>query len=201
MLGRLKNLFPSETLHGYEHPELIETIFQKTVAYQPTEPWPELGNAETVLDFGGACGIHYKRANHQTVKWAVVETPAMVERAKTLETYHLRFFTDIDDAASWLGNVDVMHSNGAIQYTNDPLATARKLVSVGSKRLLWYRLFFGEGGETQISSLQDNGPGRIAVARKKVAYDFMRISRADFVVAHNGYRVEAYGEDWFRFTR
>jgi putative methyltransferase (TIGR04325 family) len=201
MLGRLWNLLPSETLHGYEHPELVETIFQKTIAYRPTEPWPEMSNVETVLDFGGGCGLHYKQANHQTVRWAVVETPAMVGRAKSLETFHLKFFTDIDEAASWLGAIDIMHSNGAVQYTPDPLAIVRKLATLRARRLLWYRVFLGEGSETQLSRLQDNGPGKISVGRKKVAYPFKRISKTDFLDAHHGYRLEASGEDWFKFVR
>lgn len=48
--------------------------------------------------------------------WAVVETPAMTARASELATDRLRFFTDIDGAAEWLGYVDVMHSNCALQY-------------------------------------------------------------------------------------
>jgi putative methyltransferase (TIGR04325 family) len=201
MLGKLWDLLPSETLHGYENPELVETIFRKTIAYRPTKPWPEMESAGTVLDFGGGCGIHYKQANHQTVRWAVVETPAMVNRAKILETYHLKFFTDIDAATAWLGHIDAVHSNGAIQYTPEPLATVRKLASIGARRMLWFRLFLGEGTETQISRLQDNGPGHIEIARKKVAYDFTRVSRSDFLAAHEGYRVVAGGVDWFKFSR
>jgi putative methyltransferase (TIGR04325 family) len=201
MLGKLWNLLPSETLHGYEHPELIETIFRKTIAYKPIKPWPEMANANTVLDFGGGCGIHYKQANHQTVRWAVVETPAMVKRAKILETYHLKFFTDINEAASWLGPIDVMHSNGAVQYADDPLSTVVALCALKAQRMLWYRLFLGDGAEVQVSRLQDNGPGKLATPRKKVAYPFKRIQKSDFLSAHDGYRVVESGEDWFQFAR
>ena len=201
MLGRLLDLLPSETLRGYENPELVDTIFRKTMLFRPTGSWPEMSGASTVLDFGGGCGIHYKQANHPTLKWAVVETPAMVERAKELETDRLRFFTDIREAASWLGDIDVMHSNGAVQYVPEPLSTVRELAELRAKRMLWFRLFLGSGSETQVSRLDDNGPGHIDTARKKVAYDFTRISRAEFLAAHQGYHVEDYGEDWFKFVR
>lgn len=201
MLGKLWNLLPSETLHGYENPELVETVFRKTIAYRPNKPWPEMENASAVLDFGGGCGIHYKQANHQTVRWAVVETPAMVNRAKMLETYHLKFFTDINEAAAWLGPVDVMHSNGAVQYAPDPLCVVRKLCGLKAQRMLWSRLFLGDGADTQISRLQDNGPGKLMTPRKKVAYPFQRIPRADFIAAHEDYRLTDNGADWFNFTR
>jgi putative methyltransferase (TIGR04325 family) len=201
MLGRLMRLLPFETLRGYQNSELVDVVFRKTVAYQPTEPWPDIAGAKTVLDFGGACGRHYKDAMDPEIRWAVVETPAMVARAKALETDRLKFFTDIDSASSWLGSIDVMHSNGALQFAPDPISVVRKLCSLNASRMLWYRLFLGTGKETQVSMLGDNGPGRLDVARKKVTYEFTRISEPEFLSAHGAYRLEARGDDWFRFTR
>jgi putative methyltransferase (TIGR04325 family) len=100
---------PAETLDGYEHSELVDVIFRKTVAFAPRDMWPEMAGAATVLDFGGACGLHYKQAQSSSVRWAVVETPAMAERARALASDKLRFFTSISDAAAWLGPIDVMH--------------------------------------------------------------------------------------------
>jgi putative methyltransferase (TIGR04325 family) len=201
MLGKLWNLLPVETLRGYEHPELVEMIFKKTVAYVPTESWEEMRDASAVLDFGGGCGLHYKQACNPAVRWAVVETPAMVKRASALETDRLRFFSSIDEAASWLGDVEIAHSNGAVQYSPDPLSMVRQIVGLGAKKVLWYRLFLGEGRETQVSRLQDNGPGQLEAPRKKVAFDFTRMPREEFVKCHAGYRIEASGSDWFKFAR
>lgn len=201
MLGKLWNLWPSETLRGYENPELIETIFRKSVAYRPTAPWPEMVGVSSVLDFGGGAGLHYKQADNPSTRWAIVETPAMVTRAKELETCRLKFFTDINDAAAWLGHIDVMHSNGAIQYTPDPLSIVHRLCDLRADRMLWSRLLFGGGTTTQLSRLQDNGPGHMATARKKVACDATCISQNDFIAVHQGYRIEARGDDWFRFVR
>src|SRR5260370_29784385 len=95
---------PTETLEGYDEPDLVEVIFQKTRAYDPHGDWPEMVGFSSVLDFGGGCGLHYKLARRQSpdIRWAVVETPAMLERASELATEKLRFFTDISDAPKWL---------------------------------------------------------------------------------------------------
>src|SRR5436190_4381167 len=90
---------PAETLEGYEQPELVEIVFQKTKAYHPQNDWSEIAGASAVLDFGGGCGVHYKQARLPEVRWAVVETPAMAERARELATDRLRFFTSISEAA------------------------------------------------------------------------------------------------------
>lgn len=203
MLSRLLDLLPSETIEGYEHPDLVETVFRKTVVYEPTGSWPEISRARTVLDFGGGCGRHYKEAVREApnVEWAVVETPAMVLRARELETENLKFFTSIDAAAEWLGSIDIVHSNGAIQYTPAPVAVLRRLCELGAPRMLWYRLFFGEGGEAQTSRLRDNGPGALKVDRKNVVYQFTRIPRDTFVAAHQNYTVRAAGDDWFDFIK
>jgi putative methyltransferase (TIGR04325 family) len=204
MLGRILSLLPLKTLRGYENPELVETIFRKTVAYEPVEPWPEMEGVTSVLDFGGACGRHYKEARRQSplIRWAVVDTPAMVARARELETDHLKFFTEISSAADWLGTIEVVHSNGAIQYAPSPLAVVRELCSLRAGRMMWYRLLFGDGpGQIQISRLADNGPGKTKTALKKVAYQQTPIAENDFIAAHVEYSIEARGPDWFKFAR
>jgi hypothetical protein len=107
---------PRKVLEGYENDELVETIFRKTVAYEPAGDVPLIEGAKTVLDFGGGAGLHYKIACRHSpdIRWAVVETPAMVHRARELSTDRLMFFSDIGMAADWLGNVELMHSNAAI---------------------------------------------------------------------------------------
>ena len=64
-------------IEGYENDELVETIFRKTVAYEPTGDWPLVAGVKTVIDFGGGSGLHYKLARQQSpdIRWAVVETP------------------------------------------------------------------------------------------------------------------------------
>lgn len=202
MFDHLRKLFVTETIEGYEHPELVDVIYHKTRLYDPVfRKWPEFSGAQTVLDFGGGCGIHYKQAQSATVRWAIVETPAMIAKAVDIQTDLLRFFADVQDAASWLGSVDLMHSDGAVQYTPEPLATVRSLCGVGAKTLLWRRCAFSETPSrvNQISNLLDNGPGNLLRPDKKVSYKLTTIAEADFLAAHRDYKLVDRGKDWFRF--
>lgn len=202
MLTRLLRLLPAETLDGYENPELVEVIFQKTRAFRPTELWNE--TAKTVLDFGGGCGLHYKCAGPK-VRWAVVETPAMVKRARELATDQLQFFTSIRAAADWLSEVEMMHSNGALQYTPDPEAALRELCALRAETMLWRRVQLSPGGtmvSVQTSRLVDNGPGKLSGVRdKKIRYTETRIPEQTFLSCHAGYRLIDRGADSFRFVR
>lgn len=180
----------TEIVEGYEHPELVEVVFRKTVAYRPAATWSEA--AETVLDFGGGCGLHYKQAGSPAVRWAVVETPAMVARAQELETNRLRFFADIREAAAWLGAVDLMHSDGAVQYTADPMKTVRELCDLSAQIMLWKRVCLSEKPtlETQVSRLLLNGPGRGTWGKDKlIRYDMRTITQPDFMAAHHAYHL------------
>jgi hypothetical protein len=203
VFARLLRRHPRETLDGYEQPELIEVIFQKTKAYKPDGNWPEMAGVLSVLDLGGGCGIHYKQANLPDVRWAVVETPAMVERAKELATDRLQFFSSIADAADWLGPIDVMHSNGALQYAPDPEQKLRQLCELRAKKMLWYRLSLSTGAierEIQSSRLGDNGPGKLRVQEKTVTYERTKIPEPEFLAAHRDYELAERGVDWFRFV-
>ncbi|MBR0831516.1 hypothetical protein JQ596_39030 [Bradyrhizobium manausense] len=201
-------------IEGYEHRDLVEAIFRKTVAYEPAGDWPLIADTKTVLDFGGGAGLHYKVARQQTVdvRWAVVETPTMVRRASELATDRLRFFDSLKEAADWLGAVDLMHSNGAIQYVPNAIETFRGLCAAQPARMVWYRVPIGEADaepEVQTSYLSDNGPGSLGIAKDKlVKYTRRRISRQAFVAAHEGYRIVECGSDprergtqQFRFVR
>ncbi|WP_143199823.1 hypothetical protein [Bradyrhizobium sp. NAS80.1] len=188
-------------IEGYENEELVETIYRKTVAFQPEGSWPLVENVGSVLDFGGGSGIHYKLARHQSpdIRWAVVETPAMVRRASELSTSRLMFFTDIERAADWLGCIDLMHSNGAIQYVGDPVGTVRALCAARAAKMVWYRVPISDGSaseETQTSFLSNNGPGELAGGKDKlVKYTRRWISRDAFVAAHEGYSLSEHGSD------
>jgi putative methyltransferase (TIGR04325 family) len=197
---------PTETLDGYDEPELIEVIFRKTVAYKPQGSWPEMIGASSVLDFGGGCGLHYKLARCESpgVRWAVVEIPAMIQRATELATDNLRFFPDIASAAAWLGAVGVMHSNSALQYTPAPLETLRQLCALRATRMLWQRLALSNSSierELQTSLLGDNGPGSMPGLKEKIVrYVRTKIPEQTFLDAHKDYSLSDRGSDWFRFV-
>ncbi|MBR1086446.1 hypothetical protein JQ621_03050 [Bradyrhizobium manausense] len=201
-LQRLRRrLFPpQEVIEGYQNEQLIETIYQKTVAFQPAGDWPLVANLTAVLDFGGGAGIHYKLARQQSpaIRWAVVETPAMVRRASDLATNQLMFFDDIQKAANWLGSIDLMHSNGAIQYVDDAIETVKTLCAVRPAKMVWYRVPIGEvaRAEIQTSLLSNNGPGQLATGTdKRVKFKRHWIPGEAFVAAHQGYLLSESAAD------
>jgi hypothetical protein len=110
------------------------------------------------------------------------------------------------DAANWLGPIDVMHSNGALQYTSAPKQTLRQLCDLGAKRMLWQRMNLSQTKSertVQASNLIDNGPGKApaGVKNKTVKYPLTKIPESLFLDAHKGYQLEERGKDWFRFTQ
>ncbi|PIT04103.1 hypothetical protein TSA1_27510 [Bradyrhizobium nitroreducens] len=215
LIQRLRRrLFPPrEAIEGYESEELVDIIFRKTIAFQGEEDWPLVTGLRTVLDFGGGAGVHYKTAQRQLpdIRWAVVETPAMVRRAKKLSTDSLRFFEQIGEAADWLGDVDLVHSNGAIQYVPDPVETIRSLCAIAPRKLVWHRVPISDGEarrEVQTSYLSDNGPGQVSSPTEKlVRYKRTWIPEQAFIEAHEGYRMVErspdpgeHGTHQFRFV-
>lgn len=204
---------PKETIEGYENPELVDTIFQKTVNYKPDQHWPLVEGLSAVLDFGGGAGLHYKMARETSpnIRWAVIETPAMVQRAIELATDRLMFFERIEQAADWLGAVDLVHSNGAIQYVPDALATVRALCSVRPTLLAWYRVPLSEEARSEIqrSYLSDNGPAMLLTSNEKlVQYERHWIPEQAFIEAHKGFHIAERtpdpaerGTQHFKFAR
>jgi hypothetical protein len=196
---------PTETLEGYAEPDLIEVIFRKTRAYDPRGDWPEMAGVSSVLDFGGGCGVHYKLARRQSpdIRWAVVETPAMLERASELATEKLQFFGDISEAQKWLGAIDVMYSNSVLQYTPDPEDTLTRLCRLRARRMIWDRITLSKAHierEVQSSLLGDNGPGSLPGLKEKIVrYTRTKIPEQTFLRAHEHYVLMERGVDWFRF--
>ncbi|MEA2979506.1 MAG: hypothetical protein QOF09_1329 [Alphaproteobacteria bacterium] len=91
------------------------------------------GRPLTVLDFGGACGFHYFRVSptvNMPLKWAIVETSAMAERAAKTGQGKFAAYTDLAEAAKSLGQIDLVHASGSIQFVPKPIATLRDLAAL-----------------------------------------------------------------------
>src|ERR1700759_4549450 len=173
-------------------------FFRKAQDFSPTHRWDEFADRSAVLDFGGGFGQHYKCATPLSpdVRWAVVETPAVVLRASVLASDKLRFFTSVEAAADWLGKIDLMHSDGALHYSPDPVQVLRSLCAVSASEMLWKRVVLSKADhieiEDQLSRLDENGP-RVAtergltVSRKLVRYRMTRIPEADFLANQSSY--------------
>lgn len=211
-LGRLVRLFPpTETLDGFENADFIEAIFRKAAAFIPSGEWVEFKNRRVVLDFGGGFGQHFKCALTQSpkVRWAIVETAAVVERATVLASPQLQFFSSIAAALDWLGMPDAVYSNGALQYTPDPNAVANELCSIGAPEMLWERTVLSQTNETeideQLSRLDENGPRGsirdVTISRKLVRFKRTKLPETAFLKYHEGYTLIDRGPEYFRFVR
>jgi putative methyltransferase (TIGR04325 family) len=220
---RLKALAASlaRPITDYEAEALTELVYRKTLAFNRATALDfgmgserlllAVGMALTpgapcrVLDFGGACGAHHKLAtllfDDVPLRWAVVETPSMVRKARTLETDTLKFFEDLASANAWLGGVDLVNSNSALQYLKDPLQTVRQLLELSPKVALWERLMLSDGAthaDKQRTMLFNHGPGTVPAGfrNRPVLNDIIRLSRADFLSAHEArYRQRAGAEE------
>jgi putative methyltransferase (TIGR04325 family) len=131
-----------------------------------------------VLDFGGGCGFHYFRVVPTVripLRWAIVETPTMAERAAKLSRGRFEVFTDIAAAADALGRVDIVHASSSIQYVPEPLATLRTLAALRPRYFALAR--FPIWGVAPIVGLQTSplsanglGPMPPHVADRQVTY-------------------------------
>ena len=203
----------ADTLSGYEASLLVDVVLAKTKALSRENLGSMQGAERTmlsvllaerltkskplrVLDFGGACGFHYMAADliNMPLHWAVVETPAMAQKASELSSESLQFFSNIPDAINWCGDIDLMFSSGALQSVDDPDTILRQLVSLRAPMMAWSRLAMTDGHpfrETQKSRLADNGPGPLPSQFKdqEVCYSRTYLSETYFTSAHNGYEL------------
>ena len=214
----------SSPITDYEEDSLIEFVFRKTLVLNRITTL-DLGmgserlllavsialkkrttdEATGVLDFGGACGIHFKLASllfpESKFRWAVIETPAMVKRARDLETDSLRFFEDVKSAQPWLGEISLMNSNSALQYVEDPLRSLDELLELSPEVALWERMMLSNTrthAGRQRSMLFDHGPGASlpGFQNRPVVQKITRLSRADFLSHHEAqYRLRCSAED------
>lgn len=122
-----------------------------------------------ILDFGGACGVHYYEVfpfipKDCKVKWTVIETEEMVKAAKKFGcgNHNLNFISDIDDVDA---EVDLIYSSCALLYVKDPYLDLDKLMKLNAKWILFNRMMFNEDDRDiytlQKSKLSGNGPGKL----------------------------------------
>ena len=167
---------------GYQNPLIADVIAYKTsLGVDPRQFAPEqavnsilsVGIAAaaiterplTVLDFGGGCGFHYFRvtaALRAQLRWAVVETPAMAERAVKVAQGRFEVFTEIPAAAAALGAIHLIHASSSIQYAAEPLSTLKALAALRAPYFMLARFPIWSRQQTvgvQTSPLAANGIG------------------------------------------
>jgi putative methyltransferase (TIGR04325 family) len=131
-----------------------------------------------VLDFGGGCGFHYFRAAQAMqvpLRWAVVETPTMAERAARLANDRFDAFTTIAEAAEALGRIDLVHASSVIQYVPNPLATLKTLADLRPRFFALLRFPVWDSPLVvglQRSRLSENGIGPMPphISDRQIAY-------------------------------
>jgi putative methyltransferase (TIGR04325 family) len=132
----------------------------------------------TVLDFGGGCGFHYFRvtaAMQSQLRWAIVETPTMAQRAMKLAEGRFEVFTEIAAVTAALGRIHLVHASSAIQYAPDPLGTLRALATLQARYFMLARFPVWSRSQlvgVQTSPLAANGIGPMPpeIADRQVRY-------------------------------
>lgn len=166
-------------------------------------------SGDRVLDFGGAAGLHYLCAQRafpdRAFRWAVVERPELVVAATELSSEHLQFFDTIEGAAAWLGRVDLLHSNGAVNYIDEPERTLDELLSLKASTVTWARALLGEDRriEEHIAPLSAHGPGPALqpIDDRPIMYRAARLVEQEFIAAHADYDLRWRSADAFIFSR
>jgi len=172
---------------GYQQAEIAEVVLRKTVAYRLrllAEGHPCLtanhvrqlfplvlaatNGSLSVLDLGGGCGVHYFLAKRifgmdLRLQWSVVETPAMVEKALSLASDELHFYTDLKTATADNPQFDLAFSSGALQYLPSPYEALEGLMSVRAQHLFLTRLALSPSDQDYVfiheSKLNRHGRG------------------------------------------
>jgi len=213
---------------GYEADEIIEVVFQKTLNFKQNleknsqNIIPSIANTFCailpkivekdgqeikIIDFGGACGALYFQVRNflpkkQKFRWAVVETPAMVKKAKSLENDELSFYVSLEDAVKYLEKVDILHTSGTLQAVHKPREYLQKLLNIHADYMFFNRVGVNQGEKDVYtihkSKLSWNGPGNLpdGFQDKWIKYPFSFISESFFLqTIQNQYDIIAKFED------
>lgn len=163
---------------GYEHDKLIEAIRWNTeqlrerlAAGRPLDVdggdfknlmvlERAVRNGELhVIDFGGACGMHYFKArayfgDRVRLQWHVVETRGMVTQCAPLASAGLHFHESMESACEACPEADLLFTSGAIVYTPDPLAFTRRIIGSNARFLYITRQGLLEDNRTVVTVQQ-----------------------------------------------
>lgn len=199
---------------GYDDDDIADVIAYKTsLAFDRRQIAPEqalnsiiavgvcaaeiVARPLRVLDFGGGCGFHYFRVSQAVrtpLRWTVVETATMAERAAKLAEGRFDVFSTTEQAAKALGEIDLVHASSAIQYVPDPLETLKSLAALGARFLALIRFPVWNAQPLvglQRSRLSGNGIGPMPprIADREVAYPVTFVNFDEIVRTLSGYEI------------
>jgi len=190
---------------GYRDAELVDVVIEKNLNYREAlkmDPTLKLETLRTlipliitrnmneinVLDFGGGGGQHYVMAKtvldpNDSIKWNVVETSAMVNKAKQIADSNCQFFDSINSARENMAKIDLVFTSSALQYCSDPLLYLQKLVDLDAPFFFLTRTPFVNDSQEiitiQFSKLLSQGPGPLPIRfkDKTITYPITYTSR------------------------
>jgi putative methyltransferase (TIGR04325 family) len=181
-------------IHTYDNRLLAEVVSKKTQIYVNNSTkrilpssnylsllaaFHSLDQTRTVIDFGGAAGIHFflsKSFVPNLRSWTVIETKAMVEQQEQNGEEKLKFCTMGDLVFDDL-DCDLLYLSSSLQYVEDPIQTLNQLIRIRPKLILISRTPFNQKDTkaifTQTSRLSSNGPGPLPSEYKdcKIQYE------------------------------
>ena len=167
-------------INSYDNRLLAEVVSKKTQIYVNNSnekvlpnsnylslltAFHSLENMRTVIDFGGAAGIHYflsKSFVPNLESWTIIETNAMVEQQEQNKEKKLKFCT-MEDLIIGGFDCDLLYLSSSLQYLEDPIQILTQLIQIKPKLILITRTPFNQKVNnaifTQTSKLSSNGPG------------------------------------------
>lgn len=120
-----------------------------------------------MVDFGGGFGQHYLAAkfcfSEIKFSWKIIETPNIVKKSKKLNSdSELEFHERIEQLDPKCPPIDLIFSNSALQYTQNPTQTMLSLINLSPRVIFLTRIPLTNGDReisyNQISRLTSNGP-------------------------------------------
>ncbi len=216
---------------GYEDTDIVRVVFEKTVAYRdllertPTVSvssteafgllsvayhWARSSDGEqqrlNVIDFGGACGMHYFAFRKLlgpgiVVRWFVVETTAMCSAGRQLENRELRFFDDFAVATAEIGEIDLLYTSGTIQCVERPYHVLGMIRDSRPRLALFNRLALTLKDDDLITlhksmlSWHGIGPLPDGFVDREVRYPYTFLAKRRFEESLSGYRVAIEFDD------
>ncbi|MFN8115499.1 MAG: methyltransferase, TIGR04325 family [Bacteroidia bacterium] len=201
-------------IESYYSDDLINVIFEKTKIYKKElqlKAHQSFNSSEVnlltaillvykfkksetinVIDFGGACGSHYYQVReclekNIKLKYCVVETSAMVRKAKVLSSDELSFNENLENTAySYNSDIDLIHTSGTLQSIDEPYKYLEKIFNCNATYILFNRLTMTTGNRdlitVQTSKLSSNGIGSLPDGFKDrlVKYPHINIRKSKF---------------------
>ena len=181
---RWKITTSSDSRFGYENEDLVDLIVWKNLQLrkQAAEKKFDLQSLRTisavglsidgsssmkVLDFGGGGGHHQLIAKSMfpevQFEWHVAETEILSNTASKSINVEGLSFTSSSNENIKSKSFDLIFSNSALQYLNDPIKTLETLLGFNFRKIFITRIPLTTESKPfsyfQISKLSDNGPG------------------------------------------